>query len=251
MHKKFSYYVNENDYELFVKTADLYIENPFLIDASINEGLLDFFKDKINFIKELAEKFSMDLKYLLTVFKDKYVFGLFSKIGWSITKLTELVRTGHKINKQLHDVIFKWAKDHGVTKWTDDKIKLLDTYLDSHPYLKTVAGLAVAGFLIYQWTQLISFTGEVDFDFDQIVLFQALGGTYSLTDIFAGDNGLKLLTFILTGALAGLSMPYPGGTWVLFTFSIIYTVAKYKFPAVASAMRPALKNVSALKKEKV
>jgi hypothetical protein len=248
---KFSQFVNENDYNLFVKTADLYIENPFLYQQQLNEGILDFFKDKIQFIKDLAEKFSIDVVNLLKIFKEKYVFGFFSKIGWSMAKLVELVQKGHKIQKNLHDIIFKWAKEHGVTKWTDDKIKLLDEYLNHHPYLKTVTGLAVAGFLIYQWTNLISFTGEVDFDFDQTSLFQALTGSFSLTDIFGGENGLKLLTFITTGTLFNISLPYPGGTWVLFVFSIIYTVSKYKFPQIANSMKPMLKKVSVLKKEKI
>ena len=117
-----------------------------------------------------------------------------------------------------------------------------------HPKVKTVAGLVVAGFLIYQWTQMVSFTGDIEFDFDQSLLFSAIQGNYSLADVFASADGIHMLMFIATGVLTGISFPWPGPTWVLFAASIVYTLSKDKYPKVA---RSIIKNSKKLYKLKL
>jgi hypothetical protein len=245
---KFSTFIAKNDYDLFVEAVDAYIQNPTLVESNINEGLMDYFKDKLDFIKQVAEKFSMNLTDMLLAFKNKIVFGFFSKIGWSITKLVDIVATGRKVIKEMHNIIFKWAKDNKIVQWTNDKIELLDKFLTEHPTLKKVTGLAVAGLLLYIWTNLISFTGEIDFDFDQIGVWHALNGTYNLVDLFGGEDGIKLLTFIITKKLDLFDVPYPGASWALLTFSVIFTICKYNAPSIANAMKPMLKKVASLKK---
>jgi len=244
--KSFSTFVNENDYKLFIQSVDEYLDNPVLVESMIDEGLMDFFKEKLDFIKELASKFAMKLDDLLIVFKNKIIFGFFSKIGWSIKKLVDIVHLGYKQNVKFQNIIIKYAKEHSITKWTDEKIKSLDEFLKKHPYIKSITGLAVAGFLIYQWIYLISFTGDIDFDFDQIAIFRALTGTYTLADIFAEESGLKLLAFITLGSLK-ISFPWPGSSWVLFAFSIVYTIAKYNYPSIAHKMYPILSKISKYK----
>lgn len=247
---KFSTFIAKNDYDLFVESIDAYIQNPALVESNINEGLMDYFKDKIQFIKDLAKDFSLDVMDILVAFKDKFIFGLFTKIGWSLTKLTNIVHDGYKLYTELHKIIFKFLKEKGITRWTDNILKDLEDYLAEHPYIKHATGIVIAGFLIYQWTQLISFTGDIDFDFDQTALFRALSGSYSLMDLFGGESGLKLLAYIATNTLGGITFPWGSiaGSGVLFAFSIIYTVAKYKYPTVAKKMHPVLAHISRLKK---
>jgi hypothetical protein len=246
---KFSTFVASNDYTLFVESVDAYLINSELIESRIDEGLMDYFKDKLDFIKELASKFLMNVTDLLIAFKDKFIFDIFSKVGWSLKKLALLVRDGYKLYTELHKIIFKYLKEKGITKWTDNVIKELDDYLASHPFIKHASGIVIAGFLIYQWTHLIAFTGDIDFDFDQTTLFQALGGNFSLMDLFGGESGLKLLAYIASNVLGGITFPWTTVTEgsVLFAFSIIYTVAKHKYPVVAKNMHPILSNISKLK----
>ena len=246
---KFSTFVASNDYQLFVESMDAYLMNPDLVESQINEGLMDFFKDKLDFIKELSSKFAMNVTDLIITFKDKFVFDIFSKIGWSLKKLALLVHDGYKLYTELHKIIFKYLHAKGITKWTDKVIKELEDYLASHPYIKHASGIVIAGFLIYQWINLIAFTGDIDFDFDQTPLFQALTGNYSLMDLFGGETGLRLLAYIASNVLGGISFPWASiaGSSVLFAFSILYTVAKYKYPAVAKNMHPMLSRISKLK----
>ena len=246
---KFSTFVASNDYQLFVESMDAYLLNPALIETRIDEGLMDYFKEKLDFIKDLASKFMISVTDLAIAFKDKLVFGFFSKIGWSLKKLALLVHDGYKLYTELHKIIFKYLKSKGITRWTDNVIKELEEFLSSHPYIKQASGIVIAGFLVYQWINLIAFTGDIDFDFDQTALFQALNGTYSLMEIFGGEAGLRLLAYIASNVLGGISFPWSSiaGSSILFAFSIIYTISKHKYPVVAKKMHPMLAHVSKLK----
>lgn len=49
-------------------------------------------------------------------------------------------------------------------------------------------------------------------------------GEFSLSSIFAGPEGIKLLTLFITGSL--FSFPWPGPQTVLFTLSLLYGLSK-------------------------
>jgi len=240
----------ELDYNNFCSYIDMYYNNPTLTESLINEGLFSDIKDKISFIKELALKLSLDFEKIIILFKEKYLFNFFSKLKWSISKFVDVIKQGYKAYTALHSVISQYLAEQKIFKLTEEVIKKLEIFLIKHPRIKPIAGIVLAGFLAFQWTSLISFTGDVDFDFDQTALFQALSGNFSLVDILAGESGAKLLLFIATNVISGITFPWPGETWVLFAFSIIYTVAKYKYPQVAQKMKPLLQKVSSLKKIK-
>jgi hypothetical protein len=141
-----------------------------------------------------------------------------------------------------------WAKEKGITKWTDAVIKELDTFLATHPKIKMISGIAVAGFMAYQYVNMMSMTGDVEFDFDVSSILGALTGSYSLIDLFGGTAGLKMLLLFVTN-LHKASFPWPGNEngWLLFTAAVVYTVAKYKIPSLAHKMKPLLHKISKMK----
>jgi hypothetical protein len=242
--------LQEAEFKEFSYFIDIYLQDPILTESFLNEGLFSSVVEKMQMIKDLALNLGIELKNFIILFKEKTVFDFFKAIKWSVGHFIKIVKDGYNLYSETIKIIAKWAADNKVVKWTEDKITLLDKFLMEHPKIKVAAGLVVAGFLVYQWTQLIAFTGDVDFDFDQTALFGALGGTYALVDIFTGAEGIKMLTFIVMNLTLSLTFPWPGGTWVLFGFSLLYTVSKYKYPKVAVAMHPILKNISKLKKIK-
>lgn len=246
----FKEYLLEDDYNEFVLVLDDLIES-LERDGSLNEGIIERlsakFKDGIEFIKKFTGIIKGNLLDMLKVFKEKAIFAFFSKIKWSINELISIVKKGYKLWRQLHDIIAKYIAETGIVAWSEKKLTELDDYLNAHPIIKRVGSLVVVGFLIYQWTSMISFTGDIDFDFDQSLLFAAIVGSYSLAAIFATPDGIKMLMFIATGVLTGLTFPWPGDAWILFVLSLIYTVAKDKYPAVS---RKIINNVKKYKNYK-
>jgi len=72
----------------------------------------------------------------------------------------------------------------------------------------------------------------------------ALKGKVGFSEVFFSANGIKMLVFIGTGVLTGISFPWSvlGGTWVLFAASILYTVSRKRYPKIASKLKKFIKN---------
>ena len=100
----------------------------------------------------------------------------------------------------------------------------MDDYLKSHPKVKRFGGLVVSGMLIYIWFNM-TFTGDFAYDFDMADILQALAGKFSLSTIFGGPDGAKLLILFVTGVI-GASFPWPGPSSVQFISAIVMGLAK-------------------------
>jgi hypothetical protein len=225
--------------------------NPLNESILFNEGLIDKLSSKLKggiaFIKQFAELVGGKLLDFLKMFKNKVLFTFFNKIKWSIKELSGIVKKGYSLFKNMQGIIDQFIKDNNIIQWTNDKLTLLDNFLNNHPVLKRVGSLIIVGFLIYQWTSMISFTSDIEFDFDQTLLFDAIRGAYSMADLLATPDGLKMLLFIAIGVLTGVSFPWPGNTWVLFTISILYTVSKHKHPSLATKLINSVKKYKSIK----
>lgn len=182
-------------------------------------------KSKIDFVKTLATETGFKMKDLFNFLKDKKVFKLFSYVGWSIKKLAELIQTGFKVFKDLQLAIADFIAKSKIGRMTTDKIKDLSNYLDKHPKLKKYSGFAVAGLLILIWLNM-SFTGDFFDDFDLSLVFQCLLGTYSLSEIFASKEGIRMLSLLALGMVTKISFPYPSTNLVKFIVAVLMTLAK-------------------------
>lgn len=195
-------------------------------DCSIlNElGIPKRLKKIWGFIKELASKVSLKLVDLVKLFLDKTVFKFFAKIKFSMEWLFKLVKKGFKAYQAVIKAIGDYIASTKVGKWTEEKLKDLDAFLAKHPKTKRIAGMAVAGILIYIWLNM-TFTGNADYDFDMTDMILALGGGFTLSTLFAGPDGMALLTLFATG-LIGLSFPWPGPQHFQFIGAVLYGSAK-------------------------
>lgn len=210
-YKEFVNFVNEHELT----------ENPYLINEIAIPGKL---KKIWGFVQDLKNKLSIKLKDLLSLFKDKLVFKFFAKIKFSMDYLFKLVKAGFKAYKQVIKAIGEYIASTKVGKWTEEKLKDLDAFLAKHPKTKRIAGFAVAGILVYIWLNM-TFTGNADYDFDMGDMIMALGGGFTLSTLFAGPEGMALLTLFATGVL-GLSFPWPGPQHLQFIGAVVYGSAK-------------------------
>ena len=210
-------------YDEFVRFVK---EHKLDCDASlINELVIPSkLKSIWTFIKDLKEKVSVKLVDLVKLFLDKVVFKFFAKIKFSISYLFKLVKKGFKAYKDIIKAIGEYVASTKVGKWTEDKLKALDDFLAKHPRTKKIAGIVVAGLLIYIWLNM-TFTGNADYDFDMTDMISALGGGFTLSTLFAGPEGMALLMLFATGVM-GLSFPWPGPQSIQFIGAVLYGSAK-------------------------
>lgn len=206
--------VVEQEYKLFVE----YVEQDIICEFSLPAVL----KSKIDFIKELADKTMMSMIDLFKIFKNKKVFKFMSYFNWNINKLFTFVRKGFKeYHKVINILTKKIHESKAGQKWEAFVIDM-ETFIKSHPSLKRIGGIAVASILIYIWFNM-TFTGSVEYDFNMNDMLAALAGNYSLVDIFTGEEGIKLLMFLVTGKM-GLTFPWPGATAIQFILAVVTTL---------------------------
>jgi hypothetical protein len=194
-------------------------------DAMLNELVIPGKLKKIwSFLVELKDIVKVKIMDLAKLFLNKVVFKFFAKIKFSMNYLFKLVKKGFKAYKEVIKAIGDYISKTKVGRWTEDKLKDLDAFLAKHPKTKRIAGMAVAGILIYIWLNM-TFTGNADYDFDMGDMILALGGGFTLSTLFAGPEGMALLTLFATGVI-GLSFPWPGPQHFQFIGAILYGSAK-------------------------
>ena len=157
---------------------------------------------------------------------NKVVFKFFKLIGWSMTNLFDLLKKGYKAYQTLQSVISEYISNTKVGEWTKKELEKLDKYLEKHPKVKQISGIVVAGLLVYIWLTM-TFTGDFLDDFDISLVFLSLTGKTTLSQIFGTPSGMKMLTLFATGALFGLSFPWPGNNIIKFSVAVITTIAKF------------------------
>lgn len=219
---------NLGPYELVLTEQEFveYTQFLYYLDNSVNESIIPgFIKNKIDFIKELATIVKSEFDDIVDIFKDTRVYKFFQLIGWNIKKLFDLVKKGFTITNKAATILSEWAERKGITKWTDEALKELDLFISTHPYLKSVTGIAVAGILAYIWFNM-TFTGDPSYDFDMKDMLAALSGNFVLSDIFGGKNGFKLLMLFTTGSILSLSFPWPGPSSTQFIGAVLTSVAR-------------------------
>ena len=215
--------LHELQYEEFCKFVK---ENKLDSDVcTLNEFAIPGRLKKIwSFLKELKDIIKVKIMDLAKLFMNKLVFKFFAKIKFSMKYLFDLVKKGFKAYKEVIKAIGDYLSKTKVGRWTEDKLKDLDVFLATHPKTKRIAGMAVAGILIYIWLNM-TFTGNADYDFDMGDMILALGGGFTLSTLFAGPEGMALLTLFVTGVI-GLSFPWPGPQHFQFIGAIVYGSAK-------------------------
>jgi len=215
--------LHELQYEEFCKFVK---ENKLDSDVcTLNEFAIPGRLKKIwSFLKELKDIIKVKIMDLAKLFMNKLVFKFFAKIKFSMKYLFDLVKKGFKAYKEVIKAIGDYLSKTKVGRWTEDKLKDLDAFLATHPKTKRIAGMAVAGILIYIWLNM-TFTGNADYDFDMGDMILALGGGFTLSTLFAGPEGMALLTLFVTGVI-GLSFPWPGPQHFQFIGAIVYGSAK-------------------------
>lgn len=210
--------------------AQLFQEFCYYLDRleRMEEGFFDSLKsnikDKLDFVKALSSEFGLKLSSLIALFKDSKVFKFFQSVGWSFQAIFDLVKKGFSAANIIATEISKYLANTKVGKWTEEKLKELDEWLQKNPRVRKIAGLGVAGLLIYIWLNM-TFTGDFAYDFDFSDILMAVVGKFSLAKLFSGTDGIKLLMLFATGMI-GLSFPWPGPTSVKFITAVLTGLSK-------------------------
>ncbi len=224
-------------------------------DGILSEGLLDSLtksvKQKISFIKKIVELTKNKLKDMLVFFKDKIVFEFFKALKFSISKIVDMYKLGVKTFHSIEDILVKKVIELGGVKYIHKHLKELDEFFKSHPVLKKIGGIAVAGLLIWIWLSM-SYSpplsgADITWSLSWGDMINALQGNFSLADLFATDAGVKMLIYLVIGLLGG-GVPYPRTKGIQILSGIVIGLYQnyYKGPKIHfENFKPVLKKIKA------
>ena len=168
---------------------------------------------------DVGQEFGPNLKNAI---KEKSVFKAIKAVGLGVGK-TAL--DGMKVvDSAVNFGADKVAATKAIQGLQKGLIKV-DSFLDQYPKLKTVTGTALAGFLTYQWLYM-SFSGNLDSDYDLSSIPEAIAGNIGFTEILATPQGVKGMGLLAAGlATGGMTTLWRGGK-IGFMYAAAYTGAK-------------------------
>ena len=165
-----------------------------------------------NFLKDWSKKAKQPLSKVRKTMMNKNTFSIAKLNDFSVDKVLDNAKKGFQAyQKILNYVPDKIAKKLAKTKLGQKKekgLKKLDDFLQKHPKLKRVMGVAAAAGVTYAWTKM-SFIGDPEYDLDlSDAVTAAAAGDFKMADLFSGEMGTKFLVLTAVGATTGLTAPY-------------------------------------------
>lgn len=173
-------------------------------------------------VNNLVKDIGVERDNLVKAIKEKSVFRAVKAVGMGAGKIA---LDGMKaVDAAVNFGADKVAATKAVQGLQKGLIKV-DEFLDQYPKLKTASGVALAGFLTYQWLQM-SFSGNLDSDYDLSSIPEAIAGNIGFTDVLATPAGVKGMGLLAAGlATGGMTALWAGGRRGLM-MAAAYTGAK-------------------------
>ena len=159
-------------------------------------------------VNNLVKDVGVERDNLVKAIKEKSVFRAVKAVGLGSGKI--LLDGMKVVDSAVNFAADKVAATKAIQGLQKGLIKV-DSFLDQYPKLKTVTGTAIAGFLTYQWLYM-SFSGNLDSDYDLSSIPEAVAGNIGFTEILATPQGVKGMGLLAAGlATGGLSTLWLGG----------------------------------------
>ena len=172
--------------------------------------LPDTVKDLKQHVQSVVDAVGADLETVAIAFKQPSVYNTVKAIGGSISASSRVVMgTLRTVGKSLtvggayiHDTPGFQKLERGIVK--------TDEFMQSHPALSKLSAVAVSGLAIGQWLRM-SFSGDIESDFDLTIIPQAFAGEAGFKELIATPDGIKGMGLLSLGMATGGLPIWMGG----------------------------------------
>ena len=190
-------------------------------DNKIGGELPDTVADLKQHVKGVRDALQVDIKHIATAFKQPSVYNTVKAIGGSLSATSNVVMgTLRTVGKSLtvagaaiHDTKSFQKLEKGLVK--------TDEFMSRNKALATMSAVAVSGLAIGQWLRM-SFSGDIESDFDLTIIPAAFAGTAGFADLIATPDGIKGMGLLSLGMATGglpIWMGGPVGLAMALTYS--------------------------------
>ena len=172
--------------------------------------LPDTVKDLKQHVQGVIDAVGADLETVAIAFKQPSVYNTVKAIGGSISASSRVVMgTLRTVGKTLtvggaaiHDTKAFQKLERGIIK--------TDEFMQSNPALSKLSAVAVSGLAIGQWLRM-SFSGDIESDFDLTIIPQAFAGEAGFRELIATPDGIKGMGLLSVGMATGGLPIWMGG----------------------------------------
>ena len=172
--------------------------------------LPDTVKDLKQHVQSVIDAVGADLETVAIAFKQPSVYNTVKAIGGSISASARVVMgTLRTVGKTLtvggaaiHDTKAFQKLERGIIK--------TDEFMQSNPALSKLSAVAVSGLAIGQWLRM-SFSGDIESDFDLTIIPQAFAGEAGFRELIATPDGIKGMGLLSVGMATGGLPIWMGG----------------------------------------
>lgn len=229
-------YLTECDdftYEQYVSYLDTCVLN-----ETVAMVIPSMFGELRRVIQDIVDDFKVDVRDIVELFKSRELFKIMKTIGFSMVvksfrAYSNLISAPlHEAFRELHDTVV-------VQKLTMNK-DTIAKFLDIHPIIRKLSGVALAGLLLYLWLNM-TFVGAIGFDMDLSNIADAFRGSYTVEDFLTSPDLVKYATLFITGTITGLSCSWLGSSIYNLVLAVVYTVGKKKKPELSALVAKKIK----------
>jgi len=179
-------------------------------EPEVDETLPDTVKDLKQHVQGVIDAVGADLETVAIAFKQPSVYNTVKAIGGSISASSRVVMgTLRTVGKTLtvggaaiHDTKSFQKLERGIIK--------TDEFMQSNPALSKLSAVAVSGLAIGQWLRM-SFSGDIESDFDLTIIPQAFAGEAGFRELIATPDGIKGMGLLSVGMATGGLPIWMGG----------------------------------------
>ena len=172
--------------------------------------LPDTVADLKQHVQGVIDAVGADLETVAIAFKQPSVYNTVKAIGGSISASSRVVMgTLRTVGKTLtvggaaiHDTKSFQKLERGIIK--------TDEFMQSNPTLSKLSAVAVSGLAIGQWLRM-SFSGDIESDFDLTIIPQAFAGEAGFRELIATPDGIKGMGLLSVGMATGGLPIWMGG----------------------------------------
>ncbi len=230
-------YYNEEEYFIYG-----YNEFMLFMNSDLSESEYPAYTSTVmQFSNSLSSLIKLSTEEIIDIFKNPFIHKIFASIKWDFKRFKAELAKAYGYYKELFDFFADILDEIHFTDKKDVLLKYIDKKLKNHPILKKASGFALAILMSYIWMYVISFIGDVNFDFDQDSILKLIDGSYGFYDALGGHNGTKYLLYVFTGATTGVSVKYPGEVEILFLLSFVYTLTLHDYPNISKKIMMGVK----------
>ena len=179
-------------------------------DHNIGDELPDTVADLKQHVQSVRDAIGVDVETIATAFKQPSVYNTVKAIGGSISASSRVIMgTLRTVGKSLkvgaaaiHDTPAFQQLEKGIIK--------VDEFMKKNKALATMSAVAVSGLAIGQWLRM-SFSGDIESDFDLTIIPQAFMGEAGFRELIATPDGIKGIGLLSAGLATGGLPIWMGG----------------------------------------